>query len=93
MNVEFKDAITEHVVKQEEITVNGEAIGEMNTRDDGWGSKYHAVIKCAGGSISIIQGHGETKIEAIQKAISTGRSEAETRLADIAELEKKLGLR
>lgn len=93
MNVEFVDTNTEHVVRTEKIVVSGEEIGEMNTNKDGWGSKYHAVIKCAGGSISIIQGHGATKIEAIQEAIISGRAEAETRLAAVAEIEKKLGMR
>ena len=96
MNIEFQDQ-TPEVEKEESIIVAGKIIGGMKTyqryRDDKKELHYHAWIKFAGPGMlcnALIQGHGITKIEAIQDAIISGRREAMAVLDSIADLESKV---
>ncbi len=92
MDIKFEDAIPK-AEKTEKMIVRGEVVGEITLSKYTLGSLYHAVFNVDGGNIGLIQGHGSTKMEAIQNAITEGRVSAEKRLVSIAELEKKLGLK
>lgn len=93
MNIEFKETMPQ-AEKTEKMIVRGEIVGDITSRSGfSHGSLYHACFNVEGGNIGLIQGFGDTKIEAIQNAIIQGRIDAEKRLVSIAELETKLGLR
>ena len=96
MNIEFKDQ-TPEVEKEESIIVAGKTIGGIKTylqwRDDKKELNYHAWIKFEGPGMlcnALIQGHGTTKIEAIQNAMISGRREANAVLDSISALESKI---
>lgn len=91
MKIEFKESALE-VDKTEDIILHGRKIGEMHihARKEYCGRHYHAAINIRGGHLGLIQGHGETKEQAVREALATGRKEAETELVSIAELETEL---
>lgn len=89
MNIEFGDKQAD-VEREEVLIVCGEEVGYMKTYVRDGRTRYHAGFHLVGGIIGLIQGHGETKEEAIKNAIRKGRSDSTRLLMSIDELENKL---
>ena len=89
MSIEFKDALAPSD-KTEDLFVCGERIGRIDSKAKPGPYRYHAWIQINGGPIGLIQGFAETKVAAIEHALSEGRKEAQMQLRAIAELEAKL---
>jgi hypothetical protein len=90
VNIKFQTKPLREVDCEEDLVVNGEVVGYMKTYVRESKNRYHAGFKLKGGLLGLIQGHGETKEEAILAAIETGKKDSLTLLESIAALETKL---
>lgn len=94
MNIKFTNKVpVQEVELEENVVVGGEVVGWIKKKreTERYGSRYHSGFDLGGGSRMLIQGHGDTKEEAIIQAIKGGKDDAARLLAAISELENKLG--
>lgn len=92
MKVEFNDVIPAAETKQN-IVIDGEIVGYMKCypRERDGVLRYHCGFDGVGRTNELIQGHGNTREEAMTAAIEAGRNRGLSLLAGIEELEVKLG--
>lgn len=89
MNVQFgaKEPVTR---MSEEIIIGGEVVGEVGVSSRNTGYVYRVNIKNPHKLAGLLQGHGDTKEEAITDALNNSRKEATLTLQYIEDLETKL---
>jgi len=85
MNVTFVDQEKEKkVVSTRSVYVAGKKIGYIDQVQIRNRRPFHAVLEGFPGGL--IQGHGNTEIEAIEEALNKNRAEAEARISEIDRL-------
>lgn len=90
MNLNFEEVENKKVVKSEGIFIAGEHVGKVEEKDYFGGRSFYACIDIAGFPGSLVQGHGDTREEAVLNAISKSRQEAIDRLAALEDLQESL---
>lgn len=69
MNIQTNQKSSEGVIRSD-LYINGDLVGEIDRRDEGGETRFHAMLRYPGGSLlGLIHGHGKTEVEAIINAI------------------------
>ena len=91
MNITFSPADPRPVL-EENITIDGAVIGTIKPWESNGKTRFHAhlSIPVASYRTQSVSGFGDTKEEAIQNAIETGKADITTCLEKLAELEEKI---
>jgi hypothetical protein len=75
----------------EEIKFHGLTIGEMITYFEPY-TRFHACFHSRRNTTRLIQGHGDTRENAMREAIASARREAESLIKEAGELERILSV-
>lgn len=90
MNISYEE--DKPVVKRDNLVIDGEVVGFMDRMEPDRYRKevnYHCGFKLPG-TISLIQGHGDTPENSINNCIIRAREDAQRLLIEIDRLEQRL---